>query len=60
MYHLFKKSSLGAGKSNHIRGRWGRRLCSCMELGQGIYFYIPIKLGLLFPLEMHLKLLVEQ
>lgn len=60
MYHLLKKSSLGAGKSNHTCGTWGKWLCPCMEWGLGMYFYFPIKLRLLFPLEIHLKLLVEQ
>lgn len=59
MCHVLKKSSPGAGESNH---NWnvGEVALPLYGVRLGVYFHIPIKLGLLFPLEIHPELLVEQ
>lgn len=39
---------------------WGRWPCPWMEAGSGTYFYVPVKLKILFPLELQPEFLEEQ
>lgn len=54
-----RKAPLELGRAI-TTGAWGEVALPLYGVRLGIYFHIPIKLGLLFPLEMHAELLVEQ